>query len=360
MRLVATAFAILSLVSAPVAQACTAFKLVAKDGGVVYGRTMEFGFDVKSDVAVVPAGTEISGSLPDGGKGIIYTTKYGMVGATAVGLPVIVDGINDRGLAVGLLYFPGYASYPDATPENKSRAMAPHELGNWILGNFASVDDVKAALKDVVLVPVMVEAIKQPAPVHFIVYEPSGKAIVIEPLEKTLKVFDNPLGVLTNSPNFEWHTTNLRNYMNLMTRNAPALDLKGVRLAQFGQGSGMLGLPGDATPPSRFVRAVAYSQSAIPAETAKDAVLQAFHILNAFDIPVGVVREEHQGELHTDYTVWSSVANLRDLTWSFRTYNDQSIRTVDVRQALAAAKGQVRHITMDSVQPVEDVSTNFR
>ncbi|WJR79203.1 choloylglycine hydrolase family protein [Bradyrhizobium sp. NP1] len=360
MRHLAIALLITSLITAPTAQACTAFRLVAKDGGVVYGRTMEFGFDVKSDVVVVPAGTEISGSLPTGGKGITYKTKYGMVGATVVGLPVIVDGINDQGLAVGLLYFPGYASYPEAMPENKSRAMAPHELGNWILGNFATVDEVKTALKDVVLVPVMVEAIKQPAPVHFIVYDRSGKSIVIEPLDKTLKSFDNPLGVLTNSPNFEWHTTNLRNYLNLMAKNAPAVDLKGMKLTQFGQGSGMLGLPGDATPPSRFVRAVAYSQSAIPAETNKDAVLKAFHILNAFDIPVGVVREEHEGELHTDYTVWSSVADLKDLTWSFKTYNDQSIRTIDLRQALDAAKGQVRHIAMDSKQPIENISTRFK
>jgi len=353
MRHFAIALLIASLGTAETAQACTAFRLVARDGSVVYGRTMEFGFDVKSDVVVVPAGTEISGSLPDGAKGIAYKTKYGTVGATAVGLPAIVDGINERGLAVGLLYFPGYASYPEVTSENKLRAMAPHELGNWILANFATIDEVKGALKDVVLVPVMVEAINQPAPVHFIVYDQSGKSIVIEPLDKSLKVFDNPLGVLTNSPNFEWHATNLRNYLNLMARNAPAADLKGMKLTQFGQGSGMLGLPGDATPPSRFVRAVAYSQSAIPAETNKDAVLKAFH-------PVGVVREEHEGELHTDYTVWSSVADLKDLTWSFKTYDDQSIRTINLRQALDAAKGQVRHIAMDSKQPIENISTRFK
>ena len=78
---------------------------------------MEFGFDVKSDVVVVPAGTEISGSLPTGGKGINYRTKYGMVGATAVGLPVIVDGIpNDQRLGGGITIFPGLCLYPDATP----------------------------------------------------------------------------------------------------------------------------------------------------------------------------------------------------------------------------------------------------
>ena len=109
MRLIAAAVAAFALCAAPPTQACTAFRLIAADGGVVYGRTMEFGFDVQSDIAVVPAGTEIAGALPDGGRGLTYRTRYGMVGATVVGLPVIVDGLNDQGLAIGALYFPGYA-----------------------------------------------------------------------------------------------------------------------------------------------------------------------------------------------------------------------------------------------------------
>ena len=212
------------------------------------------------------------GTLPDGGKGISYKTKYGFVGANAEGLTAIVDGINDQGLYVGLFYFPGYASYPDATKENASRAMAPHEYGNWLLGNFSSVEEVKANFDKVVLVPVVVEAIEQAAPVHFVVHDRNGKSVVIEPLAKSLKIYDNPLGVMANSPTFDWHMTNLRNYVNLSATNVPPLDLGGIKLAQFGQGSGMRGLPGDFTPPSRFVRAVAFSQSAIQPETATPAV----------------------------------------------------------------------------------------
>src|SRR5271154_85027 len=102
-----------ALAFAPVAQACTGIRLVAKDGGVVAARTLEFGFDLHSEVMVVPAGTALTGSLPDGGKGISYKTKYGFAGANALGMMAIVDGINDQGLYVGLFYFPGYASYPD-------------------------------------------------------------------------------------------------------------------------------------------------------------------------------------------------------------------------------------------------------
>ena len=126
--------------------------------------------------------------------------------------------------------------------------MAPHEYANWLLANFSSVEEVKANFDKVVLVPTVVEAIEQPAPVHFVVHDASGAAVVIEPLGKTLKIYDNPIGVVTNSPTFDWHMTNLRNYVNLTVDNVPPLNLGGIKLAQFGQGSGMRGLPGDFTP----------------------------------------------------------------------------------------------------------------
>ena len=298
---------------APVAQACTGIRLIAKDGGVIAARSLEFGFDLHSDVMVVPVGTMLTGTLPDGGKGISYKTRYGFVGANAEGMPAIVDGINEAGLYVGLFYFPDYASYTDATKDNAARAMAPHEYANWLLGNFATVDEVKANFDKVVLVPVIVEAIEQVAPVHFVVHDRNGKSVVIEPLNKSLKIYDNPLGVVTNSPTFDWHMTNLRNYVNLTASNVPPIDLGGITLAQFGQGSGLRGLPGDFTPPSRFVRAVAFSQSAIPSATAAQAVLQAFHILNNFDIPYGAVREVHDGQMHAESTTWTSASDLKNL-----------------------------------------------
>ena len=102
--------------------ACTGISLKAGDGAAIRGRTLEFGFPMQSKVLVVPAGKEMSGTLPDGGKGLTYTSRYAFVGANALDLPAILDGINDQGLSVGLFYFPGYAKYADVTDENKSRA----------------------------------------------------------------------------------------------------------------------------------------------------------------------------------------------------------------------------------------------
>jgi choloylglycine hydrolase len=345
----------------PAAHGCTTLLVKAKDGAVVSGRTLEFGFDMKSEIMVIPAGTPMKGSLPGGTTGISYTTKYGMIGANVLGYPVIIDGINEQGLFVSDLYFPGYAGYAEVTPENASRAMASYEFGNWLLGNFATADEVRAHFQDVVLAGTAVEALGGPPPVHFIIRDRSGKSLVIEPLDGKLKAYDDPVGVMTNSPTFDWHLTNLRNYLGLRAQNLPPVELDSdFTLSQFGQGGGMFGLPGDSTPPSRFVRAVAYAQTALPVSTAAEAVLQMFHIMNNFDIPFGSVREKSGEALHVDYTVWTSVADLKNDRWYFRTYDDQAIRVVDLHKALEAAGNKVRFISMDSEQAIVDVSTAFK
>lgn len=340
---------------------CTTLLITANDGAVVSGRTMEFGFDMESEVMVIPAGTPMTGTLPNDAKGINYSTRYGMIGANALDFPVIVDGINEKGLFFSALYFPGYAKFADVTRVNASQAMAPHELGNWVLGTCADIEEVRGRIGDIVLVKTMVEALGEPAPLHYIVRDPSGKSLVIEPLRGKLKVYDNPVGVMTNSPTFDWHLTNLSNCSGLTPLNVGSVVLGGnFPLPQFCQGSGMIGLPGDSTPPSRFVRAVAYSQTALPTDTGADAVLQVFHIMNCFDIPVGSVRQVDDKQLHIDYTIWTSVADLTNNRWYFRTYDDQSIRMVDLHKALEAAGSKVRLISMKSVQPVVDTSTVFK
>jgi len=308
---------------------CTTLMLTAQDGAVVSGRTMEFGFDLKSNVLVFPAGTPMTGTLPDGGPGISYRTDYGMIGANALGYDVIVDGINEKGLYLSILYFPGCAEYADVTSKsvNASSAMAPHEIGNWVLGTCATIEDVRARIGTIVLGNTVVPALGGPAPIHLIVRDSTGKSLVVEPLEGKLKVYDNPVGVMTNSPPFDWHLTNLRNYNGLRPENVKNILLGGgLELPQMGQGNGLFGLPGDSSPPSRFVRAVAYAQTALKTATGQDAVLQVFHIMNTFDIPVGSVREiieddhensprsvhnevEDEVEFHCDYTSWTSAAD---------------------------------------------------
>jgi choloylglycine hydrolase len=360
---IATLIAAFTIATTP-ASACTGISLMAEDGAAIRGRTLEFGFPMRSNVLVVPAGKELSGTLPDGSKGLVYTSRYAMVGANALGLPAFLDGINDQGLSVGLFYFPSYAKYTEVTQGNASHAIAPQEFGVWVLANFATVDEVREGLKDIVVVPTPAPGLGSPqgvvAGAHFFIQDRSGKSIAVEPVDGTLKVHDAPLGVMTNAPTYDWHMSNLQNYVNLSVKDVEQKNLGPVTLSAFGAGAGLLGMPGDFTPPSRFVRAAIYSQSAAPNATADDAVLSAFHILNQFDLPKGAVQNAAVGAAVDETTEWTSVADLKNLRWYYRTFGDQSIHMVDLRQAIEAAKGETRVIQMEgTIQPINNVSTNF-
>lgn len=351
--------ATMSLVAWQTALACTGIRLTAKDGSVVVARTLEFGADLESKVGVFPAGTTIVGTLPNNGKEIEFKTRYGIVGANAFGLPTVVDGLNDRGLYVGEFFFPGSAGFADVTPENAPRAMAGYQYSMWILGNFASVAEVKAAYDRVALVKTVVPALAMAPPVHFRIVDKTGAAVVVEPIGGRLVIYDDPLGVLTNSPTFDWHMTNLRNYAGLSADNRGALTVQGVTLSSFGQGSGFYGVPGDFTPPSRFVRAVAYEAAAVQPATGPDAVQQVFHILNNFDIPVGAVRDVVNGKSIDEWTLWTSAADLTNQQFYFRTFNNQSLRSVDVRKALASAGSTAEYLQMESDQATPITSASL-
>lgn len=347
------------MLAASDAEACTGIKLVAKDGSFVHGRTLEYGIVVETSCAVVPRGYEFFGTTPNG-KGLPYKSKYGAVGAIAYDDISLLDGLNEKGLAVGVFYFPGFAEYATITPENQSKALSPAEFSNWILTQFATVDEVKAALPSVVIAPTVVKAWgTAPPPFHYVVYDKEGNCISIEPIGGNLVVHDNRIGVYTNSPTFDWHLTNLRNFINLTPFNVKPLKIDGLELAPFGQGSGMVGLPGDFTPPSRFVRAAIFSITATPSATAKDSVLQAFHILNQFDIPIGVVRAVENGTIFSDSTLITCVRDPQSLNYYFRSYADQTIRVVDLKKFDLNAK-DVKKVSTTGKQPIVDVSADLK
>ncbi|MBS1954191.1 MAG: choloylglycine hydrolase family protein [Cyanobacteria bacterium SZAS-4] len=340
------------------AEACTGIRLKAADGTFVHARTLEFATNLKSDVIVVPRGFARVGTTPDGKPGMKWNAKYASVGANGVGLPYIFDGVNEKGLAAGLFYFPTSAGYNAYASTDAPNTMAPWQLGSWILENFASVDELKSNINKVVVPAVVFEAWGIAPEVHYAVQDASGQSVVIEYVGGKLQWHDNPLGVITNSPTFDWHMTNLRNYLNFSVTNAPPVKLGTVTLAPFGQGSGMLGMPGDFTPPSRFVRAVAFTQSAFPVKTNDEVVLQAFHILNNFDIPQGSTREQgtdsHGNEM-TDYTQWTSAKDLKAKRFYFRTFHDSQIRMVDLTKFNLDAK-EIATVSMQGEEPISNLS----
>ena len=230
-----------SLFFAKVAQACTGIRLIAEDGSVVCARTLEFGIDLDSSVIVVPRGYARTGTTPQGENGLRWNSRYASLGANGVGLPFIFDGVNEKGLAVGLFYFPTTAGYVKYNADEASKTIAPWELGSWILENFATVAEVKDHIASVEVADVEFKQWGFVPPVHYVVHDASGKSIVIEYVEGKLHVHDNPLGVMTNSPTFDWHMTNLRNYVNFSMVNKPPIEVGDVQADRAGPGHGDAG-----------------------------------------------------------------------------------------------------------------------
>lgn len=339
--------------------ACTGLQVKAIDGTFVNGRTVEFGISLDLTGLVVPRGYTFKGTLPNGNIGLIYQSKYAVIGMNAFGSPAILDGVNEKGLAAGAFYFPGYAGYATITKENSNRALAPTEFVNWVLTQFASVEEVKQSLQAVVIAPTPMKDWGGVPPFHFIVYDRAGKSVVIEPVNGELRLYDNAIGVITNSPTFDWHMTNLSNYLNLTPMNIPSKEIDGVALKQFGQGSGLHGLPGDFTPPSRFIRAAIFSNTAIPVESTSEAVLQVFHLLNQFDIPNGAVRAQEGNKIATDITIVTTVKDTQHSKYYFKTYHDQGIKLMNLKSFDVNAK-KLKTITIKGNTVVIDISANAK
>lgn len=318
------------LAVSPAAQACTSFLIRAADGSPVYGRTMEFGFPLHSQAIVIPRQFTLAATGADGKSSWNWKTRYAAIGLDTFGQPVLSDGMNEKGLAGGILYFPGYAGYADAAAADPAHAMAPWDFLTWALTNFATVAEVKAALAGVTIIGVTEPTLGVTPPFHYTLHDASGASLVVEPVGGKLQVYDNPLGVLTNSPTFDWHMTNLRNYVKLSPVNAEPLKISGETISSFGQGSGLLGIPGDPTPPSRFVRALGFALSAKPQPDAAQTVRVAEHILNNFDIPLGFIQPD-AGDKATplEFTQWTSIGDLVGRRYYVKTYDNPLLRRID-------------------------------
>ncbi|WP_165354825.1 linear amide C-N hydrolase [Tropicimonas sp. IMCC6043] len=339
-----------------VADACTGITLTAEDGSVIHARTGEFGTPLDVRILIMPSGITQTGGQVTASKPASWTAKYGFVGVNAHGAPAALDGINEAGLAAGAFYFPDYADYATVSSADDGTVVSPLLFVNWVLTNFATIEEVRAALPGIkVSGAPLADWGGIVAPFHWIVQDPSGESIVIEPVDGQLKVYDDPLGVITNAPTFDWHLTNLRNFIYLSPLNVPPVTLDGLELKQLGQGSGLAGLPGDFTPPSRFVRAVVFSQTAFPSATGPEAVEEAFHILNQFDIPRGAVVGVDDGKPQADITQATVAADTRARKFYMHTFKSRQIQMIDLSKIDFETIGVVQ-IDPPSTERIEDVT----
>ena len=337
------------------ANACTGITLKSKDGATVAARTIEWAESVMNTLyVVVPRNQELQSLTPSGRDGMKFKTKYGFVGLAVEQKEFMVEGLNEKGLSAGLFYFPNYGEYQPYDAAHKERCLADFQLVSYVLGECSSVDEVKKALEKVRVIGIDPRA----STVHWRFTEASGRQIVLEIVNQEMHFYDNPLGVLTNSPGIEWHWTNLNNYVNLQPGTLPVHDFGPVEGKSFGHGSGLLGLPGDFTPPSRFVRATIFQLTAAQQPSAEESVFQAFHILNNFDIPAGT--EFPWGKSPADVpsaTQFTVASDTHNCMIYYRTMYNSNIRCIDLK-AIDFDKVLYQFHPLDAVkkQPVEMVN----
>ncbi len=332
--------------------ACTGISLTAKDGSYVQARTIEAAAGaLKSEYVIIPRGETITSFTPSGVNGLTFTAKHGVVGMSVVMKEFICEGINEAGLSAGLFFFPHYGSYQSYDKAMNSVSIGDLQVPTWILTQFSTIDELKEGIKDVRVVGLDAASV-----VHYRIGEPSGRQVVLEIVDGVPHFYENTVGVLTNSPGFEWHLTNLNNYVNLFPGSAPEQKMGNITLTPIGGNSGFLGLPGDATPPSRFVRIAFYRATAPQLASAFSTVLQCFHILNNFDIPIGIEHSLGEAPDIPSATQWTSAIDLTHRKVYFKTSYNNSIRCIDLATIdFRRVKYQSHLMDPTKEQPIEEI-----
>lgn len=339
---------------------CTDFKLVATDGTIVITRSMEFAIDLKSNLRTSQRERKFTSSIDSKTPGLGWSAKYGYIYLDGMDTNYSVDGMNEEGLTFEALYLPGFAKYQTLTPDKNNQALPYSLLGDWALSNFKNVAELRAALPEIVVFAQAAPGLDNTVyPLHFSFYDASGNGLVVEYIDGKLNMHDNKIGVLTNAPTYDWHVTNLSNYVYLKPTNPNPVVDKGMTFTATGQGAGMLGLPGDISPPSRFVKTSVLTSVALPANNAVEAVNLAEHIINNVDIPLGLARELSNGNYSSEFTQWVIFKDITNKVIYYRTYKNLTLRSVKMSEVNFAPDAPSLKMAITTQPYVIDVTKDF-
>lgn len=305
---------------------CTGLALETKDGLHLFGRNMDIEYSFNQSIIFIPRNFKC---VNKSNKKEL-TTKYAVLGMGTIfdDYPTFADGMNEKGLGCAGLNFPVYVSYSKEDIEGKTNIPVYNFL-LWVLANFSSVEEVKEALKNANIVDIPISENIPNTTLHWMISDITGKSIVVEQTKEKLNVFDNNIGVLTNSPTFDWHVANLNQYVGLRYNQVPEFKLGDQSLTALGQGTGLVGLPGDFTPASRFVR-VAFLRDAM-IKNDKDSIdlIEFFHILNNVAMVRGSTRTIEE---KSDLTQYTSCMCLEKGIYYYNTYENNQINAIDMNK----------------------------
>lgn len=301
---------------------CTSLTFQTSD--FYFGRNLDLEYNFGEKIVITPRQYpfvfKFAGTLSE---------HYAMIGTAQItdGCPLYAEAVNEKGLCLAALNFPGNAVYAEA-PENGKTNLAPFELFGFLLGTCATVKEAQEQLKTVCITHTAFKDGYPVAPLHWHIAD-KDRSMALECTKDGMHLYENPVGVLTNNPPFPFHLTNLQNYMHLTpnppeNRFAPALGL-----SPYGQGMGALGLPGDASPASRFVRAAFCKWNSELPSGEEASVTQFFHILDNVAMVAGSVRTP---ENKLDRTSYSCCINASRGIYYYKTYENNQISAVSMHK----------------------------
>lgn len=298
---------------------CTAITYKTKD--FYFGRTLDYDFSYNEKIVITPRNYILK--FRHAG---VLKRHYAMIGVAHIedNTPLYYDAANEKGLAMAGLNFVGNACYKDINPCKNN--IANFEFIQWILSQCASVYEAKKLIEKTYIVKTKFSEALPISKLHWMIADYSG-AIVVESTKNGINVYDNPTGVLTNNPTFPEQIMQLNNYMNLSPREPKNNFSKDLSLHPYSRGMGAIGLPGDLSSQSRFVRAAFVRMNSISGNTEKESVNQFFHILSSVEQPRGCcILPDGKCEI----TIYTSCCNASRGIYYYTTYNNHQITAIDM------------------------------
>lgn len=298
---------------------CTALNFSTKDH--YFGRTLDLDRSYDEEVCIIPRNFPLEFRLKE-----TITTHYAMIGMATVvnSMPLIYDATNEQGLSMAGLNFPDDAHYFEKHTEKDN--ITPFEFVPWILGKCKNVPQARELVSNINLVNIPFSEQIPLSPLHWIISD-KNQSIVVESMKDGLHIYENPTGVMANNPPFEYQLFNLNNYRNLNIQNGDNNFAKDLELVNYCQGLGAIGLPGDVSSMSRFVRAVFVKENAFCEKDENSSVGQFFHLLSFVEKPRGICKIP-SGEYAI--TVYTSCTNTDKGLYYYTTYSNRQINCVNM------------------------------
>lgn len=294
---------------------CSALTLETSEGKKLFGRNMDLSYDFNQSVIFVPRNFEFIDNV----DGISKKPKYASMGMASIidNFPCYADGLNEHGLAVAGLNFPGYAYFPDEIKKDMYN-IPSHAFIFWILSNFKSVDEILKIADEIRIINRSIDDKVPEATLHWMITDTTGKSIVVESTKEGVKITPNPVGVLTNSPEFKWHLTNLNEYIKINPNQPADVNWVDYELKPLGVGMGTKGLPGGFSGEDRFIRLTYLKSQQNEKHDLVDSISQFNRMLQNVAMPRGAVITDG----NDDITIYTSCMCLEDKTYTYTTYNN--------------------------------------